>query len=187
MDFVCIGKIVKSHGVRGAIKIESYTQNPVSLADYKPLFLFSNLPNASVSSKNHSSDNRPCESDAVKVEIISCKDKFLICKMPHITNRNDAELSKGKKIYTLKQSLPELEDEDDFYIEDLIGIDLQVNGEKIGIVEDVKDFGAGSILIIKFTDSGKSEMFSFTKEIFPHVDIHKKLIIFNSPEMFEAG
>lgn len=166
MDLVCIGKIVKSHGVRGAIKIESYTEDPLSLTSYKPLFLSS-------------------EKQEIQPSLVSSNGNFLVCKLKNIDSRNDADLLRGKKIYTTRQSLPLIEDDDDYYVEDLIGLDIKQDGELIGVVEDVHDYGAGSIVQIKFLDSKKSEMFAFTKENFPDIDMQNKIITFNQPEVVE--
>ena len=73
-------------------------------------------------------------------------------------------------------------DEEEFYIEDLIGLNIKNKNETIGKVIQVMNHGAGDILEIKFNNDA-TELFSFTKENFPSVDIKNKFLIINIKEI----
>ena len=95
------------------------------------------------------------------------------------------ELSRNKKLYTLKESLPAL-DNDTFYNDDMIGLSvIDYEKNKIGKILHVFDFGAGSILEISFNKTNKTEMFPFKKEIFPDVRITEGYISFIEPDFIE--
>lgn len=166
MDLVCIGKIIKSHGVRGLVKVDSYTEVPSSLIGYDPLFIGS-------------------DAKELKINLKSVNNNFLICSLSEVNTRDKSDLLRGKKIYTLRQSFSAL-DENDYYINDLIGLSVKsCEGDIVGKVLGIENFGAGDIVELKFAATDKIEMFSFTKENFPQVDVLNEFIVFNPPETCE--
>ena len=87
-----------------------------------------------------------------------------------VTTREQAQALKSKKVYVLRASLPD-PDEDEFYFTDLVGLDVKTtDGKRMGKVIAVHEFGAGDMLEIK--PKGAASFFHpFTKVATPKVDI----------------
>jgi 16S rRNA processing protein RimM len=144
---IYLGYISKAHGIQGNICIKSLTANPADIVK---------MP---LQDKN---------GRIFSMKLISAKPEFLICSVREAPDRNSAELLKGTKLYTLRSSMPEL-DETEHYIEDIKGLEVRdQTGAGIGKVLGVHNFGAGDIIEVVFND-GKSEMYPFTNEFFPVV------------------
>lgn len=160
---ICIGKIISAHGIRGQVKIHSYTEIPEEINNYSPLLGKDGLK-------------------SYKVNIKSCNNEILIANIDGINDRNAAEALKGEKLYTTRKSLPETE-ENEFYYEDLAGLKvLSKSGEEYGIVEEINNYGAGDIITIKLKN-GKQEEYSLSRDIFPEISIDKGTITFIAPEI----
>ncbi len=105
----------------------------------------------------------------------------VVTRFKGIDTREKAEALKGVELFVDRSVLPEVEDEDEFYMSDLIGLEaVSPEGEKLGIVREVHDFGAGDILEIKL-ENGPLEMFPFTRAIFPEVNIEGGRVVLVPP------
>lgn len=146
---ILLGVISAAHGIKGDVLIKHYTEKPENLTRLRVTDLEGNVL-------------------AIKV-IRNNKKNELICRIGDCSDRNHAEALKGTKLYCGREDLPEIEEEE-FYIEDLRGLDVLDENEKtIGKISDAVNYGAGDIIEIKFED-GSAEMFPFTKELFPIVE-----------------
>ena len=153
---ICLGKIVSVHGIKGLVKIKSFTENPTDIDSY------GNLSDAS--------------NNVVPLKINGAHKDLLIASIDGIDNRTDAEKFIKTKLYVSRNAMPETQ-EDDFYIEDLIGMKAQnSNGDIIGEIINIHNFGAGDIVEVKFTEEKEGKCFLFTKKTFPHIDIKAKTI-----------
>lgn len=163
LKLICLGKIITPHGIRGAVKIKSYTQIPEDIEKYSPLL--------SKNGKNH-----------YNTKIISCNNDIIIASVNGINNRNDADKLRNIELYTTRDKLPET-DEEEFYNEDLIGLKaLLPNGSEYGVIKAVLNYGASDIIEIKTTEN-KEEMFPFTKAIFPEINLKGGFVTINPPEV----
>ena len=146
-----VGRFGAPQGVRGEIRIKSYTADPLSIGDYGPL-----------------SD----EAGARKFEIERLrplKDDMVVAKVKGLADRDAAGALTGVSLFVTREKLP-VPDEDEFYIADLIGLAaVSPEGKTIGIVKNVLNFGAGDILEIA-PASGDTLMLPFTKEVAPSID-----------------
>ena len=150
---LCAAVIVGAHGVRGQVKVKSFLEDPDDLNAYGPL-----------------TDEKGEQSFAL--DIRGSAKGSLLCKIDGVNDRNRAEAIKGLKLYIDRERLPEIAEEDEFYAEDLIGVKVvDAGGNPTGLVKAVFDFGAGDILEVTFSKTGKSELFPFTKEVFPTIDL----------------
>ena len=148
---ICVGAIAGAFGVKGEVKLKSFTQNPEDCVAYGPLLDESGAVVLTPTS------HRPVK-DALAV------------RAQEVTTREQAEALKSKKVYVLRASLPEPE-EDEFYFTDLVGLDVKTtDGKRMGKVIAVHEFGAGDMLEIKPKDSA-SFFHPFTKVATPKVDI----------------
>ena len=162
-SLVHLGTIFTVHGVRGAVKVKSFTEDPAALISYSPLL---------------SSDGK--REFVLKLQAVTPPD-VLIVHVEGVTDRNAAETLKGTELYVSRDQLPEAE-EGEYYHHDLIGMQVQLpNGQSFGSVVAMHNFGAGDIIEIKLPN-GKEEMFSFDEESVELVDLEKQLITFNPPD-----
>ena len=127
-----VGKIGAPYGVKGWVKINSFTQNADSIFDYAPWTLILGQ------STNQS----------IKVDQWRYHGKSLVAKLEGVDDRNGAELVKNAEISILTSQLPELEH--DFYWKDLIGMQVVTNkGYDMGVIKDMFETGANDVMLVK--------------------------------------
>jgi 16S rRNA processing protein RimM len=163
-NLIIVAKITSPHGVRGAVKVKSFTEFPDSVAEYSPLY-----------SKNGQ--------EKFDIEILSANEDMLVVKINGVNDRNGAEALRGRDLYADKDLFPELE-EDEFYYEDLIGLPVLLqDGQQFGVVLTVDNYGGGDVVEIKLQGVEKTEFFAFTKEIFPQINIEAGNVLICPPEV----
>ncbi len=161
---VVMGVITNAHGIRGEVKIKSFTEVPEDIAAYGPLLL----------------DDGPRTVEILRVRPAK---GLLIAKIAGVTDRNAAELLKGRKLKLPRERLPEPEDEDEFYHTDLIGLKAEdASGKPVGTVVAVQNFGASDLLEIRPAGGGATFYLAFTRENVPVVDIEGGRVVVNVPE-----
>ncbi len=164
---IVMGVITSAHGIRGEVKIRSFTEVPEDIASYGPLLL----------------DNGP-----ERVEILRLRPTkgAFIAKLKGVDDRNAAELLRGKQLKLPRESLPAIEEEDTFYHSDLVGLKAEKeDGAPAGEVVAVHDFGAGDLLEIRPEGSRETYYLPFTKEAVPVVDVSGGRIVVNPPPELE--
>ena len=161
-DIVCLGEIVGTHGVRGELKVNTFTEFPESLTEYGDL-----------------QDER---GNLYPLTIRFVKGSVAVVKCPHVTNPEDGKLLRGTKLYVPRHMLPEADESDGFYIDDLIGLVVKdPSGKNVATVKFHHNFGAGDILELAYPNQ-KTEMFLFDEMSFPTIDIEAGFIVFHHPE-----
>jgi len=150
---VCLGAFAGAHGVKGEARVKAFTARPQDVAAYGPL----------------TSEDGARRFTLTVVRII--KDDIVLARAPEIASREDAMALAGVRLYAPRAALPAPEDEDEFYLEDLVGLEARdAAGARIGVVTGVFDFGAGDILEI--ARDGNGSFFSpFTRAAAPRVDL----------------
>lgn len=141
---ILIGKIVAAHGIKGDVKIKSYTTIPSDLCSYTPIL---NKNDTELKIKLKSSAN----SDVI------------IAHIENVNDRNIAEELKGTELFTLKSSI--IDDEsDDVLFSDLIDFKVKdENNSEIGEIIEILNFGAGEILEIQLYNKEKTGLLSYNK------------------------
>jgi 16S rRNA processing protein RimM len=164
---LCLGIFVGAHGIKGRVRVKSFTANPEAIADYGPL---------SDESGAHSFD----------LELVGAQKGVLIARIKDVDDRNAAERLKGLRLYVRRADLPPPED-GEFYEADLIGLEATLeDGTVFGTIRAVNDFGAGASLEIE-EPSGKMVMVPFTNAAVPVVDIANKRVVIVPPTgLFDA-
>jgi 16S rRNA processing protein RimM len=156
-DRVCVGVIVGAHGIRGQVRVKSFTADPEHLDGYGPL-----------------SDDSGAQSFAVGV--VGRSKGVVICTLPGIDDRTAAERLKGTRLYLDRALLPALE-EDEFYHSDLVGLTARfADGTEVGTVAALYDFGAGDVMEIRGA-AGGAVMVPFTRDSVPSVDLEGGVVI----------
>ncbi|WP_332765145.1 ribosome maturation factor RimM [Phenylobacterium sp.] len=165
-QLLLVAQVGGAHGVRGELKITTYTADPMAVADYKNLMRQDGSPGLVIASA------RPAKGGIV-ARVKGCDD------------RNAAEALRGLKLFIARDVLPEPE-EDEFYLADLIGLAVETAaGEPLGKVKDVRDFGAGDLLEIQ-PRAGQSWWLPFTREAVPEVRLAEGKVIAAPPAVIEA-
>jgi 16S rRNA processing protein RimM len=148
---VCVAQVATAHGVRGALKLRCFTEAPDGAAAYGPLC-----------------DERGRELFSVRV--VGRAPGGVIAEVEGIRDRDAALALRGTRLYVPRERLPEPE-EGEFYHEDLVGLAARTpEGEPLGRVTAVHDFGAGELLEVELA-SGGSELVPFTHEAVPDIDL----------------
>lgn len=165
-NLIFVAQVGAAHGVRGEVKITTFTADPMALAGYKTLLRQDGSPAPIIASA------RPTKGG-------------IVARLRGADDRNAAEALRGLKLYILRDSLPEPE-EDEFYLADLIGLRVETAaGELLGTVKAVQDFGAGDLLEIQ-PKAGASWWLPFTREAVPEVRIAEGKLIAAPPAVIEA-
>jgi 16S rRNA processing protein RimM len=149
---VCLGQFGAAHGVRGEIRLHSFTADPEAIAGYGPL---------------ESEDGRVFEIEAMR----PAKDHF-VARISGIADRNAAERLKNVKLYVPRERLPEPDEPDEFYYADLVGLTVVGrDGQKLGTIVAVHNFGAGDLIEMNPEGGGKTELLPFDEHHVPVVDV----------------
>jgi 16S rRNA processing protein RimM len=164
---ILVGVFGAPHGVRGEIRLKSYTQDPSSLAAYGPL--------ADASGNVY---------DVVAIR--SLKDDLLVARVKGVNDRDAAQKLTHQKLYLARAKLPAPE-ADEFYCSDLIGLRAEtIQGVALGVVVAVQNFGAGDILEVA-PMVGESMLLPFTRAVVPEVDIAGGRVVIVPPAEDKAG
>ncbi|EJW21248.1 hypothetical protein IMCC14465_10440 [alpha proteobacterium IMCC14465] len=157
---ICVGAIAGAHGVKGDVRIKTFTEDPMDIAAYGVL-----------------SD----EAGQTTFEILTTyPDKMgARVRFRNVTSRSHAETLKGTRLYIDRENLPDLEDED-FYHADLIGlVAVTDQGETLGEVKAVHNFGAEDLLDID------DQLIPFTKSNVPEIDFQSGTLTVIPPQDFD--
>jgi 16S rRNA processing protein RimM len=159
---VCLGIVGAPHGVRGAVRIKSFTAEPEAIARYGAL--------EDESGQRH-----------FTLRVTGNAKNVLIAELSGIADRDAAEALRGLRLYAARAALPPTE-EDEFYHADLEGLDaVRTDGDRVGRVIAVHDFGAGDMLEIA-RDKGQPILVPFTHAAVPVVDIAGCRVVIDPPE-----
>lgn len=162
-DRICVAKIGAAHGVRGEVKLWSFTEDPAAVASYGPLETQDGL--------------RQFEIEALR----RAKDYF-VARISGIEDRTAAEKLRNLELYVPRARLPKIDDADTFYHADLIGLDaVTMNGTQVGTVHALHNFGAGDIIEIAPLGSGDPLMLPFNEATVPKIDLAAKQIVIVPP------
>jgi len=160
---ILVAVVGGAFGVRGEMRITTYTADPMALVRYRDLLREDGTPALTVLSA------RPAKAGVV-------------AKVKEVASPEAADALRGLTLYVPRERLPAPEDEDEFYLADLIGLSVEsVVGEPLGVVKAVQDFGAGDLLEIQPPAAGPTWWLPFTREAVPEVRLAEGKIIAAPP------
>lgn len=164
---VCVGVITGAHGVRGAVRVKSFTAEPEDMARYGPL-----------------EDERG--ERQLRLRLVGTGKGVLIAQLAGIADRNQAEALRGLRLYLSRAALPP-PGEEEYYHADLIGLPVTLADDTpVGRVRAVHDFGAGDMLEIDRPE-GQPVMVPFTRAVVPVVDLDSgRLVVDPPPGLIDA-
>lgn len=153
---ILVGIFGAPHGIRGEVRLKSYTADPMAIGTYGPLH-----------------DEGGARSFVLEAVRPLGRD-MLVVRVQGIDDRNSAEALKGTQLFVPREALPPIEEEE-FYHADLIGLRVEdVRGGLLGIVVSLLNFGAGDILEIAPPPDAPDRttaMLAFTRALVPVVDL----------------
>jgi len=167
-DQVLVGVIVGAHGIKGEVKLKSFTSDPPSIGRYGPL---------------QSSSGKQFEIAKLK----AAKDDF-IASFKNVNDRNEAETLKGVELFISREKLPRLKTHE-AYAHDLMGLDVVLeNGAVLGKLVGMPNYGAGDLLEVAIDGNSETVLIPFTNAFVPQEDFSTGKIIVNLPEGYlDAG
>jgi 16S rRNA processing protein RimM len=163
---ICVARIGAAHGVRGAVKLWTFTEDPFAVKEYGPLMTKDGARQFEVTHVREAKDH-------------------LVATLKGIATREDAERLNGIELYIARDKLPET-DEDEYYHADLIGLAaVNAANEAIGRVIAIHNFGAGDIIEIA-PASGPTLLLPFTNAVVPTVDLANRRVVIELPQVIEG-
>lgn len=163
---VVLARIGAPNGVAGAARVKLFGDDPDSLTAYGPL--------------TRSDGGAP-------LRVRDLRDgkspDMVIARFEGVTSREMVMAMNGVELSLPRSVLPAIDDEDDFYHADLLGLEVRLaDGSRFGEIIQVADFGAGDLLDVKPDRGGASVLVPFTKAIVPQVDIAEGFVMLDPPE-----
>ncbi len=163
---VCVARIGAAHGVRGAVKLWTFTEDPFAVTRYGPL---------------------ATKDGARAFEVAQAREGkgHLVATLKGVTTRNEAERLNGIELYVAREKLPATDD-DEYYHTDLIGLAaVSAADEPLGKVIAIHNFGAGDIIEIA-PPRGATMLLPFTNAVVPTVDIAGGRVVIELPQEIEG-
>jgi 16S rRNA processing protein RimM len=160
---ICVARIGAAHGVRGEVKLWSFTEDPAAVAHYGPL---------------ETQDGSRCfEIEALR----AAKDHF-VARIAGVNDRDAAEKLRNIELYIPRARLPTIEEADTFYHADLVGLDaITPDGARVGTVHALHNFGAGDIIEIAPAEGGDPLMLPFNETTVPKIDVAARQVVVVPP------
>jgi 16S rRNA processing protein RimM len=166
-DRIRVARIGAAHGIRGEVKLWSFTENPLAVADYGPL--------------ETEDGARQIEIEALR----AAKDHF-VARIAGVEDRDAAASLRNVDLFVARDKLPPIKEADTYYFADLIGLSaVGEDGAVLGTVTAVHNFGAGDVVEIALAAGGDPLLLPFTETAVPKVDLKAGCIVVVPPEVTE--
>jgi 16S rRNA processing protein RimM len=163
---ICVARIGAAHGVRGAVKLWTFTEDPLAVKHYGPLMT---------------------KDGARQFEVTHAREAngHLVATLKGIATREEAERLNGVELYIARDKLPAT-DEDEYYHADLIGLAAVTStNDPLGRVIAIHNFGAGDIIEIAPLQ-GSTMLLPFTNAVVPTVDLAGGRVVIELPEEIDG-
>lgn len=170
-ETLLVAVIVQAHGVRGQVRVKSFTQDPEALCALGPLSDDTGTRRFTLSFKGRAKE-------------------LVLCAIDGVTDRTAAEALKGTRLFVDRQALDDAAlEEDEYYHADLLGLAAETpQGRPLGRVRAVHDFGAGDVLEILAEGSGRPVVVPFTRAVVPRIDLAAgRLVVDPPPGLLDDG
>lgn len=165
-DRVLLGEIGAAQGLKGEVRLRSYTETPTDIAAYGPL-------------------QDETGGKQIEIERVRVTPKALIARIKGVTTREAAEALNRTKLFIPRARFPEQAVEE-WYVADLVGLEaVNAEGAPLGTVAAVNNYGASDIVEIALIEGGPNLLVAFTDATVPKIDIARGRIVVVPPEEFE--
>ena len=161
-SLILVGALGAPVGLKGEVRLNSFTQDPHTIAELGPL----------------------AAKDGRVFTIVSLRPQTnrLVARIEGITSRAAAEKLKGIALHVPRERLPATQ-ENEFYFADLIGLSaVLLTGERLGGVVAVHNFGAGDLLEVRLEAEDRTVFIPFTDSIVPTIDVERRRVVIDPPE-----
>jgi 16S rRNA processing protein RimM len=164
---ILLGRIGRAQGLKGEVRLTSFTGDPLAIASYGPL---------------ESADG----SRRFEIERISQRNEAVVASFKGITTREAAEALTNQELWIAREKLAVEIEEDEFLLADLVGCTAHApDGRNVGTVVDVPNYGAGDLIEIALfgaeTAKNKTALLPFTRAFVPEVDVKGRRIVVDMP------
>jgi len=167
-DRIRVARIGTAHGIRGEVRLWSFTADPLAVSTYGPL---------------ETKDG----ARRFTIEAARPGKEFLVVRIAGISDRNAAEKLRNTDLFVPRDRLPTIEEADTFYHADLVGLAaVSEDGVTLGKVIAIHNFGAGDIVEIERVAGGSALLLPFTETTVPTIDIEAGCIVVVPPIETEA-
>lgn len=155
-DKISVGVILGAHGIRGEVKLKSFTADPRAIGTYGPLV---------------SATGETLEITRLKLQV-----EDFICTLKNVIDRNRAEALKSTELFITRTQLPK----DELYLHDLIGTPI-FNGEApLGTIIGFENFGAGDLVDVKIEGRNDTVLIPYNKTFI--IEASKDKVVVNLPD-----
>jgi len=159
---ILLAQIGKAQGIKGEVRVKPFGE-PEMLNQYGRL--------------------EAKDGTLYRIKRMRAQKNMLVVKFEGVNTREEAEALNGMELFIDRAKLPETDEEDEFYISDLIGMAVHNEmGELLGKVQDVPNFGAGDMIEINPTGSSNTYYLPFTQDVVPDIDFEKKILTVIPPQ-----
>jgi 16S rRNA processing protein RimM len=155
-DLILVGVIIGAHGIRGEVKLKSFTADPKAIATYGPL----------VSAKG----------ETFEITRLKLQTEDFIAALKDVSDRNRAETLKGTELFITRAQLPK----DELYLHDLIGTPIFNNDIALGTIIGFENFGAGDLIDVKIEGREDTVLIPYNKTFI--IDATPEKVIVNLPD-----
>ncbi|WOH81999.1 ribosome maturation factor RimM [Bradyrhizobium sp. BEA-2-5] len=163
---VCVARIGAAHGVRGAVKLWTFTEDPFAVRRYGPLLSKDGKRQFEVTHVREAKDH-------------------LVVTLKGVASRDDAERLNGLELYVPRDRLPDTDD-GEYYHTDLIGLAaVTTTDQPLGKVIAIQNFGAGDIIEIA-PPKGATLLLPFSNAVVPEVDLAGGRVVIALPQEIEG-
>ena len=155
-DLVLVGVIIGAHGIRGEVKLKSFTAIPKAVASYGSL----------ISAKG----------EIFEITKLKPATTDFIATLKNVTDRNRSEALKGTELFINRAQLPKTS-ADEIYMHDLIGTSVYgANDKLLGAVVGFENFGAGDLMDVKIEGRANTVLIPYTKKFITSADTGKVVV-----------
>ena len=163
---ICVARIGAAHGVRGAVKLWTFTEDPLAVKRYGRLMT---------------------KDGARQFEVTHVREAkgHLVATLKGVATREEAERLNGVELYVAREKLPATS-EDEYYHADLIGLAaVNAAGEPLGRIIAIHNFGAGDIIEVA-PPNGATMLLPLTNAVVPTVDLEGGRVVIELPDEIEG-
>lgn len=157
--YVELGKLVGVWGVKGWVKIHSYTRNRADISQYKTWYL----------QKPRSND------EPTPISVLSCREQGqgMVAQLDGVSDRDVAMSMSGNIIFVKQSDLPQLPS-GEFYWQQLIGLEVSNEDGLIGTIDSILETGANDVFVCKSSEKGAVDiLIPYIDEVIKEVNIEE--------------
>ncbi len=167
-DRIRVARIGAAHGIRGEVKLWSFTEDPLAVTNYGPLETEDGVRRFEIEAARPAKDH-------------------LVARLKGVGDRNAAEKLRNTDLFVPRDRLPPIEEADTFYHADLVGLAaVSEDGAALGTVSAIHNFGAGDLIEIDPAAGGEPLLLPFNEMTVPTIDLKAGRIVVVPPAEIEA-